>query len=149
MLSAPTKWDLRFMELAQVVSSWSKDPSTKVGSVIADKKHIVSVGFNGFPAGVEDREEWLNNRETKLRLITHAEINAILNARCSVRVFTVYLYPIFPCPDCAKHLGAAGISRVVTRMGKGVTSKYLETLETTKTVLDHMGIKFDVYDDQA
>ena len=139
------KWDNRFLELARVVSSWSKDPSTKVGAVIADNKHIVSVGFNGFPAHVEDREEWLANRETKLQLITHAEINAILNAARPVRGCTVYLYPIFPCPDCAKHLGAAGISRVVTRMGSDVTSKYLNTLETTKTVLQTMGIRFDVY----
>ena len=67
-----TRWDLRFIEMASLVASWSKDPSTKVGAVITnDKNHVVSLGFNGFPRGVEDR---LNvNRETKLARTIHAE----------------------------------------------------------------------------
>lgn len=41
------KWHSRFMEMANLVASWSKDPSTKVGAVIVDdKRRIVSVGYN-------------------------------------------------------------------------------------------------------
>lgn len=41
-------WDDRFMHLALLVATWSKDPSTKVGACIVDqRKRIVSVGFNG------------------------------------------------------------------------------------------------------
>ena len=48
-------WDYRFLELAQLVSKWSKDPSTKVGAVIVDKnRRILSVGYNGLPKGVKD-----------------------------------------------------------------------------------------------
>lgn len=38
------KWDQRFLELAKVVSTWSKDPSTKTGAVIVrpDKTEAVS-----------------------------------------------------------------------------------------------------------
>ena len=44
--------------LAKHIGSWSKDPSTKVGAVIVDDKNrIVSVGYNGFPRGVEDSEK--------------------------------------------------------------------------------------------
>src|ERR1035441_6065985 len=32
-------WDRKFIEMAVLVSSWSKDPSTKVGCVIADSDH--------------------------------------------------------------------------------------------------------------
>jgi dCMP deaminase len=44
------KWIVRFLDLARTVSQWSKDPSTKVGAVIADnQQRVVSLGFNGFP----------------------------------------------------------------------------------------------------
>ena len=62
------KWDLRFIELAHHISSWSKDPSTKVGCVVvgADRE-IRSTGFNGFPRGIDDSLERLQNREEKYR----------------------------------------------------------------------------------
>jgi len=44
------KWALRFLGLASYISKWSKDPSTKVGAVIAQGNRIVSLGYNGFPA---------------------------------------------------------------------------------------------------
>ena len=48
-------WDKYFMLMAQTVALKSKDPSTRVGAVIADSDHrIVSVGFNGPPRGTDD-----------------------------------------------------------------------------------------------
>ena len=68
------KWDRRFIELALHVATWSKDPSSKVGAVIVDEhRRVVSVGFNGFPAGVSDEEV---PRERKLLRVVHAEMNA-------------------------------------------------------------------------
>ena len=41
------KWDARFIELARHISTWSKDPSTKVGCVvIGEDREIRSTGFN-------------------------------------------------------------------------------------------------------
>ena len=59
------KWDRRFIDLALHISNWSKDPSTKVGCVVvgADRE-IRSTGFNGFPRGIEDSIERLEDRET-------------------------------------------------------------------------------------
>ncbi len=75
------KWDKRFLELAKHVSLWSKDPSTKTGSVIVDqKRRVVSGGYNGLPIGVEDLDERLNNREIKYKMIVHCERNALLFA---------------------------------------------------------------------
>jgi deoxycytidylate deaminase len=35
------------------VSTWSKDPSTKVGAVtVGSKKEVLSQGFNGFPRNI-------------------------------------------------------------------------------------------------
>ena len=46
------KWHERFMEMAQMISSWSKDPSTKCGCVITCNREVVGMGYNGFPHGV-------------------------------------------------------------------------------------------------
>ncbi len=70
------KWDLRFLKLATHISEWSKDPSTKVGCIIVgEDREIRSTGFNGFPRGIEDTEERLNDRAKKYPLICHAYEN--------------------------------------------------------------------------
>ena len=75
------KWHLRFLRLAREVSSWSKDPSTQVGCVIVDQsKRVISLGFNGLPAGLHDTAGRLLDRELKLALTIHAEENALLFA---------------------------------------------------------------------
>ena len=92
------KWDVRYIELAHKVSEWSKDPSTKIGCVVVgDKGQVLAQGYNGFPRGIEDSEERLDNRETKLKYVVHGEMNAIYNAcymesllkevRCTLQVF--------------------------------------------------------------
>ena len=106
------KWDLRFLDLAGHISQWSKDPSTKVGCVIADKKNlIISVGFNGAPRGVGDV---FTGRDQKLRRTIHAEKNALAFAQRSVEGCTAYVtHPT--CAQCAAYLLQHGISRVVFR----------------------------------
>lgn len=108
-----TKWDERFLNLATHVSEWSKDPSTKVGSVIvAEDKRIMSVGYNGFPRGVEDTEERLNDRPTKYAFVAHAERNSLDNIDASIRGCTMYV-TLQPCPECAKSIIQRGIKKVV------------------------------------
>ena len=108
------KWDLRMLELAKHVSNWSKDPSTKVGAVIADGKYIVSLGYNGLPEGIGNEEKILNDRELKYETIIHGEINAIATASRSVRGCTLYTYPFLPCSRCASQIIQHGINRVVS-----------------------------------
>ena len=109
-----TDWDRRFLELASVVGSWSKDPSTKVGAVIVNEnKQIVSMGYNGFPRGVRD-DYRLENRETKYNLIVHAEANAIIHAKESLEGCTIYTDPFMPCSKCAGLIIQSGIKRVVS-----------------------------------
>lgn len=108
-----TVWDARFMVLATAVASWSKDPSTKVGAVIADrKKRVVGIGYNGFPRGVSDNPERYAHRPTKYKLIVHSETNAILNAVTRLDGCTIYATK-FPCSDCSKLIVQSGITRVV------------------------------------
>lgn len=107
-----TNWDQRFLAMAQLVATWSKDPSSKVGSVITDGKRIVSLGFNGFPAGTDDDPSIYNNRERKYRRVLHAEQNAFSFAKRDLAGCTIYItHP--PCARCAAQIVQEGIKRVV------------------------------------
>ena len=104
------KWVNRFLDLASVVGSWSKDPSTQVGAVIVDQRNrIVSVGFNGFPHGIPDDTI---SREEKLRRTIHAEENALLFANTSVEGCTIYVTH-HPCSRCAAKLIQVGIKKII------------------------------------
>lgn len=108
-----TKWDKRFMDLAEHVAQWSKDPSTKVGAVIVDRcRKVVSMGYNGFPQGVDDDIDRYVDRPLKYSLVVHAELNAILNAKRDVENCTLYV-TLSPCRECAKAIIQSGIYDVV------------------------------------
>jgi dCMP deaminase len=110
------KWNNRFIELCNHISSWSKDASTKVGAVIVDSdKRILSIGYNGFPAGVDDDVETRHERPIKYMFTEHAERNAIFTAsRIGVSLVDSTLYcNYFPCPDCARAIIQSGIKNVI------------------------------------
>lgn len=112
------KWDRRFLSLAKLISTWSKDPTTQVGCVLVRGRKVVATGYNGFPPGIEDSPERLNDRKRKLQLVIHAEMNAILQAGKDAEGSTLYLwfpYGGVPCTACAKHIISAGILAVVTQ----------------------------------
>lgn len=120
------KWIERFLHLAELVSSWSKDPRTKVGAVIVAKdKSIVSLGYNGFPSSMEDKPEWYEDREFKHRYVIHAEHNALLNAlKCRSSVSedcTLFVnYP--PCLHCLSMVAQSGIKTIYYELPHGYNS---------------------------
>ena len=106
-------WDTFFLSLARKVAQRSKDPSTKCGAVIArPNNRLVSVGYNGFPAGVRDTAERLEDRGFKYPAVIHAEENAILAAEGRSAGCTIYT-SYEPCGHCAAVIAQAGIVRVV------------------------------------
>lgn len=109
-------WDYRFYEMALLVSSWSKDTNTKVGSVIVDKDKIVlSMGYNGFPRGCDDSIECRYEAPQKYLFTEHSERNAIYHAArhgVSLKGCTLYA-TMFPCSDCSRGIIQAGITKVV------------------------------------
>lgn len=108
------KWDMRWLEMAKLVSTWSKDPSTKVGAVIADHKQQISIGYNGFPQKIQD-DERLHIREVKYKIIRHAEDNAIKHkSRPDLQGCTIYTFPFMPCSRCAGRIIDEDITRVVS-----------------------------------
>lgn len=132
-------WDARFLEMAVVVSKWSKDPSTKVGAVIAKGKFVVSLGFNGHPAGVVDSAERLEVREVKYRTIIHAEINAILSAGKPLEGCTLYVWPFMPCSQCASIIIQSGIRRVVTVPSD--SERWAESFRYTEELFREAGVE--------
>lgn len=108
------KWSLRFLRLAEFVSQWSKDPSTKVGAVIVEgRNNIVSIGYNGFAQRMKDDPELYADRETKYSRVVHGEINAMIFARRPVVGCTLYTWPFLPCDRCAVQVIQAGITEVI------------------------------------
>lgn len=105
--------DKIFLEIAQKISLISKDPSTKVGSVLVKDSRILAQGYNGFCSNYPDNYDI--PREKKMGITIHSEINAILNAAkngAKVDGATIYITEP-PCSNCASALINAGIVRVV------------------------------------
>jgi dCMP deaminase len=108
-------WTEYYMRHQYLASEKSKDPSTKIGAVLVRGDNIVSIGYNGFPRGIDDSAERLTNRDEKYFYIVHAEANAILNAaRNGIATKDSVLYTSgMPCNECAKSIIQAGIKTVV------------------------------------
>lgn len=141
---ALTKWDFRFLDMAQLVAGWSKDPSTKVGAVIVrPDRTVAGVGFNGFARGVHDLPVRLADRAQKYPLTIHAEENAILSAHERVAGYWLYA-SMMPCGPCASRIVQAGIGRVVCHVTQDYLSRWAESVEFTKTVFAEAGVPMDV-----
>ena len=134
-------WDIRFLEHARLVASWSKDPSTRVGAVIADCNHrVVSVGYNGFPRKVPDELDKLKDREVKLKMTIHAELNAILFSHRSLEGTTLYVTR-HPCAGCAALVVQVGISRVVSISDPEFESRWKRDVEFAEWIMGHGGVE--------
>ena len=149
------RWHSHFIHLCAECSQMSKDPSTRVGAVIVGPdREIRSTGFNGFPRGIADTQERLNDRDTKLKLVVHAEMNAILSAArvgTSVKGCTLYLCAtddtgMFwggpPCTRCTVEIIQSGISKIVSRPPKSVPSKWHDDLEVARGLLAEAGVEY-------
>lgn len=107
------KWHRRYLRMAREASTWSKDPSTKVGAVTVDPAtREVSPHYNGFPRNMPDLPEHYADRDQKLRRIIHAEQNATIGRR--VVGHAMYVYPFFSCSRCSPQIIQSGISLVIT-----------------------------------
>ena len=139
------EWDEYFMKIAELARSKSKDRSTQVGAVIVGNGHaILSMGYNGFPRGVNDDVDSRYERPDKLLFTEHAERNAIFSALGS----TIYVTGGgVPCADCSRAVIQAGITTVIgmnhTFEGKG---PWADSCLAGKTMLQEAGVKIVLLD---
>ena len=113
-------FDLIFMNLATDLASRSHCVKAQVGAVLTKDTRIISIGYNGPPAGTHNcDEEWPETgcpRDSKnsCSLALHAEENAILYAvknGMSLDGTTLYL-TLSPCISCARIIYSSGIKQV-------------------------------------
>lgn len=138
-----SKWDERFLELAETVASWSKDPSTRVGCVITRPDNTVaSLGYNGFPRGCDDDDSLLANRDTKIARTIHAELNAVLNSRERLDDCTAFVtHP--PCSSCAGSLIQSGIKEVIWRRpSPDILTRWRESIEMASVMFFEAGVYY-------
>ena len=106
------KLDSVFMNITKEVATLSHCVRFKVGAVLVKDGNIISMGYNGTPAGMDNCCERDN---VTVPHVIHGEVNAILKAAktgTSVNGGTLYL-TLSPCLDCSKLILQSGIKRVV------------------------------------
>ncbi len=140
-------WDEYFMGVAHLSGMRSKDPNTQVGAcIVSNQNKILSMGYNGFPAGCSDDDfPWEREGEeleTKYPFVTHSELNAILNYRGGSLEGTKLYVSLFPCNECAKAIIQAGIKTVVYDSDKydGTPSNV-----ASKRMFDAAGVNYMKY----
>ncbi len=118
-MSKPS-FDEIYMELAENLAKRSHCVKAKVGAVLTKDTRIISLGYNGPPAGTHNCDlEWPGTgcpRDSKgsCSLALHAEQNAILYAaksNVSIEGSTLYV-TLSPCISCARVIYTLGIKKV-------------------------------------
>jgi dCMP deaminase len=113
-----------YMDVAETFAKLSSAKRLQVGAIIVKDDRIISIGYNGMPAGwdntcedvVEVHEVGGVVTKTKPEVI-HAEANAIAKLAKSSESgdgSTMFLTHA-PCIDCAKQIYTAGIKKVYYR----------------------------------
>lgn len=133
-------FDVIYMELAQKLAERSHCVKMHVGAVLTKDTRIVSLGYNGPPAGTHNCDiEWPVEgcpRDSKgsCSLALHAEQNAILYAsknNVSVEGSTLYI-TLSPCIACARIIFTTGIKKVI----------YLNSYAEYKKIPNDEGVDF-------
>ena len=147
MVTNKWEWDKRYLDMAYLVASWSKDPSSKIGAVaVSPKGQVLSTGYNGFPRNIEDSHYRLHDRELKYKYIVHAEMNAIYNATyngVSLDGSTMYVAGLPCCSECAKGIIQVGVKRVVMN-GDIHNERWSESVELTLSMFNEAGVKWEI-----
>ena len=125
------KWDKRFMDMAEVVATWSScyQENRHVGAVVDKDKRILTTGYNGAPQGIKSCSERGSclRRERNIPSGTmqevcyavHAEQNAICQAaKIGIPLEGATLYCTHqPCVICARIIINSGIKRIIYKHG--------------------------------
>ena len=140
-------WKLKYLNLAKQISAWSKDPSTKVGCVaIGNHGQVLSQGYNGFPRGISDSEDKLNNKNIKYKYMVHAEMNCIYHASIngvSLLNSHFFVYGLIICHECAKGIIQVGVKKVYMKKYKSIPDQWKKSYALTKKLFNEAGVEFE------
>ena len=118
------KWIDAYMDTAERFAQLSSAKRLKVGAVVVKDHRIISIGYNGTPAGWDNscedevyEEDGFHIIMTTKDEVIHAEANAILKLAKSNEGGdgAVLFCTHAPCVDCAKLIYGSGINKVYYR----------------------------------
>jgi dCMP deaminase len=139
------------MRSAKHFSTFSKDPSTKVGAVFVRDNRIVAHGWNGFPRWFDDSADKYADREYKYKFVVHAEANCVYNAAregTCLKGCEVYVHGLTVCSKCALGLVQAGVGAVhmcAPPPESETARRWRDDFKVSRYVLDRGRIEFGVY----
>jgi dCMP deaminase len=147
--------DSGLLRMALEVAKQSNDPSTKVGCLIVSQFGQVVTGFNSFPHQISETVERLSDRELKLKLIVHAEMNAVLTAarrEITIGSGTMYIAAFDaktgivwggpPCTRCLVEVLQTNIREIVSLPRKLAPSRWAADLEMSLGLIREAGITY-------
>lgn len=139
-----SEWGNRYLGLAKEISTWSKDPSRKIGAVaVGEKGQILAQGYNGFPRGILDSADRYNDRPTKYKYVVHAEMNVVYNATfngVSLNGARLFVYGLPVCSECAKGIIQVGIQSVTIFSEVEVPEIWNDSWVTTQSMFEEAGV---------
>lgn len=140
-----TAKDIRGFQLAHTAAEMSPDPSLRVGAcVMSPNAKVLGVGCNTFAQGVKVTDERLHDRDVKLRLIIHAEEQALIRSGGFQRNGTIYSTQ-FPCAHCAAVIIEYGIQHVMAEVTEYYLQRWRDDVELSKTQFREAGVLFQVF----
>lgn len=138
--------DSKYMGLAWIHASFSKDPNTQIGSVIIDKhNNILGTGYNGPPSKIKD-DSFSWERPEKYLYVKHAEDNAIDHSKATIEEFsecTLYVTGL-PCKSCMLDIISKNINKVVYMDGlydKNSSQTNQEDINSTHILAKEAGVE--------
>lgn len=143
------KWDDRFMEMCEVVATWSSCVRRSIGAIIVKDKRILTTGYNGAPAGIQtckekgfcmrDKKQIESGTRQEMCYAVHAEQNAIAQAaKLGVSLEGATLYCTHqPCTICTRIIINSGIKRIVFK------HSYPDAF--SRELLEESGIQCDIF----
>jgi dCMP deaminase len=132
-----------------MANEFSKDESTKVGALFLKPNtlNILSIGYNGFPRGVNEKIKSRWKRPLKYKYVEHAERNAIYNAALHETCLedSILFVTMFPCCDCARAIIQSGVKVLITldfdEYSKDKQKRWNDDWKISMEMFDEVGIK--------
>ena len=139
---------------SRLVALRSKDPSSKIGSVIVSSDHTpISSGYNGMARGVDESKPERNDREkSKYDFYIHSEINSIINAAkrgVSCEGATIYITDL-PCSRCTGAIINSGITSIIVDSlafeNKDFIERWSDQINNSLDQINETNLEIGIYD---
>ena len=143
---------IQYFKLAvQVANIFSKDPSTKVGTILLKpgSHQVLSLGYNGMPRGINEKDIFKWERPLKYKYVEHSERNAIYNASRHGTPLEgcIAIVTMFPCSDCTRALIQSGVKTIISYYDQSKKERWGEEWKISNDMLKEANIDIMILND--